>query len=362
MSRGNSKRDETVRALIQELRNSSSQGVLLSQAIADKVGINSTDLECLDVLAMSGSITAGLLAEITGLTTGAITGVIDRLEKAGFVERVKDPDDRRRVIVRTVKENIQKIEPFYSGLGRAMSEVFARYSDEELSIILDFYMRSSKAAQTAISDLRGKVEEKQKEGTLFSAPLGNARSGHLLFETGAAKMTIRGSDMSELYRARFEHPIPDVKVHGGNVRIHYPGVPFLSFREKPAEVTLNSAIPWKIEISGGASNMLADLSKLEITGFEVSWGINNARILLPKPSGTVPVKLGWGVKKVSILRPEGTAMRFYAHPGTNGLTLDGEHFAATAAKRWETDGYGKARDRYDVEVTYGAKDLLVGTR
>src|SRR6185369_16036553 len=100
-------------ALMQELehaaRRSSAQGVVFSQAVANSVGISSSDLECLDFLNLEGRVTAGRLAEVTGLTTGAITGVVDRLEKAGLVRRERDADDRRKVFITTVPENVAKI-------------------------------------------------------------------------------------------------------------------------------------------------------------------------------------------------------------------------------------------------------------
>src|SRR5262249_58321839 len=86
-------------ALMQELeeamRRSSAQGVLYGQVVANVAGIANSDLECMDILYLEGRVTAGRLAEVTGLTTGAITGVVDRLEKAGLVRRERD-DFRRR--------------------------------------------------------------------------------------------------------------------------------------------------------------------------------------------------------------------------------------------------------------------------
>src|ERR1700709_952155 len=85
-------------ALLTELehavRRSSAQGVIFGQAVADSVGISGSDLECMDFLILEGRVTAGRLAEVTGLTTGAITGVVDRLEKGGLVRREGDGADR----------------------------------------------------------------------------------------------------------------------------------------------------------------------------------------------------------------------------------------------------------------------------
>src|SRR4051794_32053548 len=82
------------------------QTVLYTQAVADQLGLNLTDLSCTGILSAEGPITAGRLAELTGLTTGAITGVIDRLERAGYVRRESDPNDRRRVVVTLVGEKV----------------------------------------------------------------------------------------------------------------------------------------------------------------------------------------------------------------------------------------------------------------
>src|SRR5262252_5263992 len=81
------------------IRRTGSLMQLMGQAAADRIGINATDLNCLNILSFSGQMTAGELARATGLTTASITGVIDRLEDAGFVSRERDPRDRRRVVV-----------------------------------------------------------------------------------------------------------------------------------------------------------------------------------------------------------------------------------------------------------------------
>src|SRR5882672_4092082 len=86
-------------ALMEQLehavRKSSALGVIFGQTVASRVGISSSDLECLDFLNIEGRVTAGRLAELTGLTTGAITGVVDRMEKAGLVRRERDERDRK---------------------------------------------------------------------------------------------------------------------------------------------------------------------------------------------------------------------------------------------------------------------------
>jgi DNA-binding MarR family transcriptional regulator len=129
-------------ALVQELehavRRSSAQGVIFGQTVATRMGIASSDLECLDILNLEDRVTAGRLAEVTGLTTGAITGVIDRLEKAGFVQRERDETDRRKVFIKTIPANVAVVGKFYESLQRAMLKAWSEYSDEQLRLLLRF--------------------------------------------------------------------------------------------------------------------------------------------------------------------------------------------------------------------------------
>src|SRR5882757_8509454 len=117
-------RPKTRAALLQELeeamRRSSAQGVVFGQAVANVAGISGSDLECLDFLNLEGRVTAGRLAEVTGLTTGAITGVVDRLQRAGFVRRERDAADRRKVFIVVVPEHVAKIGRFYVPMQASM--------------------------------------------------------------------------------------------------------------------------------------------------------------------------------------------------------------------------------------------------
>src|SRR2546427_9909910 len=127
-------------ALMQELENalrrSSAQGVIFGQTVANTVGISGSDLECLDFLNLEGRVTAGRLAEVTGLTTGAITGVVDRLEKAGLVRRERDESDRRKVFIALVPENVAKIGKYYEHMQGSMMAVVGGYTDAGLKLLL----------------------------------------------------------------------------------------------------------------------------------------------------------------------------------------------------------------------------------
>jgi DNA-binding MarR family transcriptional regulator len=152
MSREAHQRAELLVNLNEGFRQLSAATILFHQAIADRLGMNITDHKCADILARHGPMTAGDLADYTGLTTGAITGVIDRLEKAGFVRRAKDPHDRRRVIVEPrIKRMEQVIAPLFQSMARSATQLCQGYSTEELAVIYDFTIRCQ---QLAIDEAR----------------------------------------------------------------------------------------------------------------------------------------------------------------------------------------------------------------
>jgi DNA-binding MarR family transcriptional regulator len=136
---------ELLRQIDEMLRKVSAQSVLISDLVAGLVGLNSTDLECLDLLLLAGPTTAGKLGEHTGLTSGATTAVIDRLERAGFVHRRRDRDDRRRVLVEIVSSSLERITPFYATLQHRVTELNRRFSDRDLAAVVD-YMTGALAA------------------------------------------------------------------------------------------------------------------------------------------------------------------------------------------------------------------------
>jgi DNA-binding MarR family transcriptional regulator len=158
-------------ALMQELehamRRSSGSGAIFSQTVANYAGISSSDLECLDFLNLEGRVTAGRLAEVTGLTTGAITGVVDRLEKAGFVRRERDDNDRRKVFITPIPENVAKLGKCYEPLQQAMLKAWSAYSEEELRLLLRFADEGYKTMLAATERLKAMIEPpKKKRGTL----------------------------------------------------------------------------------------------------------------------------------------------------------------------------------------------------
>jgi DNA-binding MarR family transcriptional regulator len=143
------------------MRRAGSIMQLLGQVSAERIGINATDLNCLNIVALTGPMTAGDLARQTGLTTASITGVLDRLEQGGFVRRERDPKDRRRVIVNlNAGPGLREIGPTFGPLVKAWRTTAASYSDEELRLLLDFQRQLEDIVRGQLARLRGDLERR----------------------------------------------------------------------------------------------------------------------------------------------------------------------------------------------------------
>src|SRR4030095_10428383 len=154
-------------ALMQELehavRKSSGLGVIFGQTVANRVGVSSSDLECLDFLNIEGRVTAGRLAELTGLTTGAITGLVDRMEKAGVVRRERDASDRRKFFIAMVPEALGKIGRFYEPLQKAVTRDWEGYTDAELKLLLRFMTQGYTTMLGVLDDLKTSLEQAERK-------------------------------------------------------------------------------------------------------------------------------------------------------------------------------------------------------
>jgi DNA-binding MarR family transcriptional regulator len=156
--RRTARRTELLAALDREGRRTGSVASLHARAIADRTGVHATDFQALDVLDWTGPITAGELAKRVGLTSGAITGVIDRLERDGWVRRGSDPADRRRVIVEMVpdppvpiEQQIEMMQPLVDD----MAAVNEHFDDDQLQTVLDYLRTANDAVERSTARLRG---------------------------------------------------------------------------------------------------------------------------------------------------------------------------------------------------------------
>jgi len=149
-----------IEELMREMRLMSSFDSLFSQAVAERVGMHQTDIETMDLLNTLGPMTAGELSERTGLTSGATTRLIDRLERAGYVRRCHDEADRRCVIIEPVHENLEKLGALFQPMADAMAILASRLSDPELDVIIAFLRHNNAVVAAINARMRaGAVEE-----------------------------------------------------------------------------------------------------------------------------------------------------------------------------------------------------------
>jgi DNA-binding MarR family transcriptional regulator len=149
-----SKRELSER-LIQLARAHEAANDAFDEVACQKLGINRTDLRCLNIVDNQGPLTAGRLAEFSGLTTAAVTAVLDRLERAGYARRVRDQNDRRQVIVEVTPLLAERAEQIWGPLGKEAHEDMARMSVEQLKLMINFFELGCHLNQRHVDRVRG---------------------------------------------------------------------------------------------------------------------------------------------------------------------------------------------------------------
>ena len=164
-------------ALLEKLfalgRVMSTQTVFLHQAIAQTVGLNATDTKCIDLIlrAEGAMLTAGQLSALSGLSTGAVTHILDRLEKRGFVARRRDTEDRRKVLVRVLPESLAPLVPRYEAIGRAYMALLAEYDDGQLRLICDYLEKASSVSAAELSRYASEKARKIAKPSAAARPI-----------------------------------------------------------------------------------------------------------------------------------------------------------------------------------------------
>jgi DNA-binding MarR family transcriptional regulator len=146
---------ELVGELVSEFRTSGNQDSAFDNLAADRLGVNGTDLHCLNTIENAGGLTAGQLAAETGLTTGAVTGVIDRLERAGYARRVPDKEDRRRVKVEVTPKFYARAKTIWGPLAKEWESTLSRrFTAEELERVIDFLRATNEIGRRHMERVR----------------------------------------------------------------------------------------------------------------------------------------------------------------------------------------------------------------
>ncbi len=146
-------RRRLTRALREALRDMSVQLTLLNHRVGGQLELKGTDLECLDLIGRDGPVSPGALARRAGLHPATMTGILDRLERGGWITRDRDPADRRAVVIRAERGRGGEVLRLYSGMIASMDQICAGYSDDELELLAGFLRRTAEAGRAASAEL-----------------------------------------------------------------------------------------------------------------------------------------------------------------------------------------------------------------
>ena len=375
MSSPEDSREPLVAAILRATADLSTSRSAHVGAVAERLGLAATDVECLRLLAAEGAMPVGRIGELTALTTGATTRMVDRLEQAGFVRRLPDPADRRRVIVEPVPYKVAGVAASFDPVDAAIRRVLDGIPNPGLRDLAG-YLDASVAAVRGVTDTARDAQPADDASTASAAPVAGATSGRLVFVTGAPKVVI-SADRSlgaELYRGRFGGAVPSARVRGGVVTIRYPRFAWFDWRSRVAgewleasahwrrdvtELVLNASLPWRVELRGGVTGLRLDATDLRLEAFDLHGGAGFLELALGHPAGIVPVHIRGGVKEATITRPAGVAVTLVVTGGHRKATLDG--VAVPRGGRIESEGAAGAADRFEIEISGGAYNVKVAT-
>jgi DNA-binding MarR family transcriptional regulator len=340
--------------------------VLFEQAAADRLGLHVAHLHCANLLRLTGPMTAGQIAELTGLTTGSVTSMVDRLERAGYVRRESDPHDRRRVVVQADAEAMERdIGPLYASLAEATVQLLNGYSDEGLAFLVEHLTRNNalmleeavKLRHAAAQDEQGSgVELNDNEVTV---PLGTITEGHLVFTTGATRLSLNGNGgAAELFRAQFGRFAPSVLVDGGLVKVFYRQA-LLNWSANSAEIRLNPTIPWRLDLVSSGAACRADLRAVHLQALEVNGKASTMELLLPPPTTHTPLRIAGNASTITVRRPADAALRVRLGRGASTVVIDGQEFDPTGNASYQSPNDAQASARYDIEVTARISTVVI---
>jgi DNA-binding MarR family transcriptional regulator len=151
-----SRRRRLYRGVRESLRDVNAQISLLNQQVRGHLDLKGADLECLDLIDRHGPLSPSELARRARLHPATVTGILDRLERGGWIRRARDPDDRRGVAVEAARGRLGEVLRLYSGMNSAMDQICAEYADHELELLAGFLRRTAEAGAAAAAELAGR--------------------------------------------------------------------------------------------------------------------------------------------------------------------------------------------------------------
>lgn len=358
--------------------------IAFDDALAEHLGLNATDLRCLELVIADPGLTPSRLADSAGITSGAATGVLDRLERAGYVTRRPDPADRRSVTVMPVAARVPEIVDALAPFAASVDGLLEACSPTDRKAIRGFLVEAGRIVDTETARLRAGTRG-GFVGDRFSAPLGDATRGRLRFTSGAPRLALNiaplgpranariiaetsasrlefagAAPTDDLVLATFDGPRPDVRSAGGVVTIRYRRQATAAFSTRKARIALNGSIPWTIELDGGITDLTGSLEDVSLERLDVDGGANHVRLELPRPNGTATVRIGGVVSQARFRRPSGVPVAVRMAGGVSRLRIDGGRRAQVSGqRRYVGPGFADSPDRYELEVVGGASELTV---
>lgn len=226
-----SRKPERIHAFAVALTRVAEADRRLRAAAAEHAGLNLADLDAVGYLAEQGPVPAGRIAEAMGITSGAVTGLLDRLERAGWVERARHEIDRRQVVVQLAPVRRELIDADRALRDRLLGEALADLDDavvQETAKLLEHAAEQLLAGAAELARdraARDDVDAGRAAGDADRAPISGVEHGRLRFGAGAARLALRGARIKDLYRASFDGKRPQVTVAAnGEVDVQYKGL------------------------------------------------------------------------------------------------------------------------------------------
>ena len=211
-----SRKPERIHAFAVALTRVAEADRRLSAVAAEHVGLNVADFDAVRYLAEQGPVPAGRIAEAMAITTGAVTGLVDRLERAGWVERARHEIDRRQVVVQLAPARRELIDADRALRDRLLGEALADLDDavvQETAKLLDDAAEQLIAGAAELTRDRAARDDADAGAAVDDAdraPIGDVEHGRLRFGAGAARLELRGARIKDLYRATFDGKRPKV--------------------------------------------------------------------------------------------------------------------------------------------------------
>lgn len=349
--------DDLDRALVASFRAHSLESQFYLQAVADRLDMTTADFACLTLLLLEGACTAGRLAERTGLTTGAITGVVDRLERQGRVRRGVDPADRRRVIVEPNRERARDLAEVLGPMVADARRLHAQFSRDELAHVLRFVDQARAMLASNTARLRSAEALLRQADGVVSVPRGAQNRAVLHLAGLASRMRVHAGDLGDaLCRVDFGGAAPTVRAWPGHVVVQLRGRARAAAR---GEILISADVVWDVTINGGCSFLDVDLRHARLSGLTLRGGARRLELQLPLPEGVVPVRVMGGASRIVVRRPADVPVGVRIRGGASEVVVDGTRVRPGPGGARFPASATAGPAGYEVELFGGASRLVV---